>query len=267
MRVLSASLSAWAFAFCARAIRLAFLRAYYPPRFLRVCYPPRAWVLSAPHDDLHVLSAVHACAIRLAFCACAILQQRHNIACAILQQQHNIQAHVRHRERRTLLSSQAHGRARRNRRRINQTTTAQSSLSATLTMTTSTLMEYFIMDTNPSTAFLPGGPIGTKLLPGRPYDGYAGWDFSERPGQTDGTHRSAPGRTRRGANGRTRQRDGTSRRLLGSRRVSSIADADRCHRPRLLGGIISNHFIQTFVDYLRSQHNDKNEKVRAGMSC
>ena len=73
-------------------------------------------------------------------------------------------------------------------------------------------------------------------------------------GAGGGTHRSAPGRTRRGANGRTRQRDGTSRRLLGSRRVSSIADADRCHRPRLLGGIISNHFIQTFVDYLRSQH-------------
>ena len=118
-----------------------------------------------------------------------------------------------------------------------------------------TLVDCFIMVTNPSTAFLPGGPNGTKLLPGRPYDGYAGWDFSERPGQTDGTHRSAPGRTRRGANGRTRQRDGTSRRLLGSRRVSSIADADRCHRPRLLGGIISNHFIQTFVDYLRSQHN------------
>ena len=28
----------------------------------------------------------------------------------------------------------------------------------------------------------------------------------------------------------------------GSRRVSSMTDADRCYRPRLLGGIISNHF-------------------------
>ena len=58
----------------------------YTPRFLRVCYPPRAWVLSAPHDDLHVLSAVHACAIRLAFCACAIRLARgccppHMITC------------------------------------------------------------------------------------------------------------------------------------------------------------------------------------------
>ena len=73
-------------------------------------------------------------------------------------------------------------------------------------------------------------------------------------GAGGGTNRSAPGRTRRGANGWTRQRDGTSRRHSGSRRVSSMADADRCLRPRLLGGIISNHFIQTFVDSLRSQH-------------